>query len=112
MSSTPLALTAKDMAELVLRRCVKTFRNIKPQLYGRGMPKPLDLPGEQLWDRAEVEAWLVTLRRTEVEPKRAEPEHNAARRAAAAPVTIPLPEVAKRSRGRPRKLAAPVRGAA
>lgn len=110
MSSIPLALTAKDMAELVLRRCVKTFRNIKPQLYGRGMPKPLDLPGEQLWDRAEVEAWLASLRQTEVAPKRAEPKCNAARRAAAA--AVPVTEPAKRGRGRPPKAASALQGGA
>jgi hypothetical protein len=106
---TPLALNAKDMAELVLRRCVKTFRNIKPQLYSCGMPKPLGLPGEQLWDRAEVEAWLASLRQTEVAPKRAEPKCNAARRAA---VVVPVMEPAKRGRGRPPKAASALQGGA
>lgn len=89
-----LTLNARDMAELVLRRSEKTFRNIKPELIRLGMPAPLDLPGDALWDREEVVAWLATRRQAKANKEKKEVPQPA-EQAPAVP--------AKRGPGRPRK---------
>ena len=73
MSNHPpllLTLNAADVAQYVLRQSEKTFRNAKARLIREhGFPPPLAIPGTQLWDRRELEAWLETMRRAEDRPR-------------------------------------------
>ena len=105
-----MTLNHADMAELMLRRSEKTFRNLKPKLYELGMPAPLDIPGDTVWDRAEVEAWLTSRRQAVATPRKrgqagqkviAEIRQQRRDAEAAAPAEQP----AKRKPGRPRKVA-------
>jgi hypothetical protein len=118
MDSRVLTLNAAQIAALVFQNNEKTFRNRKAELYRLGFPAPLDLPGQMLWLRMDVEAWLESRRQVVQEPRRPTPKHIQLRKgqegpqgASEAPAQPdPLPTPSEPRRGAPTARSGSLRG--
>lgn len=87
MSSEPLTLTIPEICERYLRRSPKTFYNKRTALHAIGFPQPLSIPGEPVWLKADVDAWLLSR----------------AQDGGALVIPAAIPPAVKRGPGRPRK---------
>lgn len=76
-------INAHQIAAKFGGQVAKTFFNKRARLEWPGFPLPLNLPGQNLWDEAEVDAWLASRRRpnslppaaTANEPTKRRPGH-------------------------------------
>lgn len=94
-----LTLTAREVAEVVLHRDLKSFHNRRASLDASGFPRPLDIPGAQMWLVSDIVKWLESRRQAPTidEQAAANAEASAGQEKQSAP---PAPQ-AKRGRGRP-----------
>lgn len=44
----------------VLHRTPKTFRNMRRTLEAQGFPRALNIPGNPIWLKADIEDWLLS----------------------------------------------------
>lgn len=86
-AKTAETLDANGVAE-VLHRTAKTFRNMRRTLEAHGFPRALNIPGNPIWLKSEVDAWLLSRTVPALPPQ-----------ACTAPVRV------QRKPGRPRKMA-------
>lgn len=92
-------INSLGIAAEYLHKSLKTFQNLRPTLEAAGFPSPLNIPGNPVWLRQDIENWLLTRRAPAPTPEKTiEIQEESQSQAVLEKPTAK----AKRGRGRPR----------